>query len=102
MASVSTSSQKRAKRPLTHSPLHGFPKAVIEVGATVVVVVVVGLMVVVAAPADGAVVVDSRVLFCLSKMMSSGGALSAPYTSRDTQHRRPGLHSDEMSSTASQ
>jgi len=85
--------------------LHGFPKAVIEVGAFVVVVVVVGFMVVVAcilSAAFGAIVVDSRVLFCLSRMMSSGGALSAPYTSRDTQHLKPGLHSDEMSSTASQ
>jgi len=95
---VSTSSQKRAKSPLTHSPLQGFPKDAIEVGAGVVVVVVVVL----AAVKAGTAVVDSLVLFCLSMIISSGGALSAAYTSLDTQHRSPGLHKDEMSRTASQ
>ena len=81
-ASESISSQNNANNPLTHSPRHGLRAGGGLDGATVVVVAGV------------------RLLF-LSIITRFAGVCS-PYESRDTQQRKPALHSEVTSKTASQ
>lgn len=81
-ASESMSSQNNANNPLTHSPRHGLNAGGGLDGA--IVVVVVGV----------------RLLFL--SIITRFAGVSSPYESRDTQQRKPALHREDMSNTASQ
>lgn len=81
-ASESMSSQNSANNPLTHSPRHGLNAGGGLDGAIVLVV--------------GGV----RLLFL--SMITRFAGVSSPYESRDTQQRKPALHNEETSNTASQ
>lgn len=76
------SSQKRANKPLTHSPRQGFSDGT-------------------GRGDEATVVVGGVVVLFLSIRTKCDGGLS-PYESRDTQQRNPGLHREDTARTASQ